>query len=95
MIVPCCNRFMRIISWYSILFLGIMSVYSLFVSAPHVDAFRMRLALVRKEGRFGESLTHPQLQEILGAIEDREDKASQTEDIDKIKENTCTLLSKC
>ena len=81
---------MRITSRYFI-----MSVYSLLVSAPHIDGVRTCLAVLCKERRFGESLTHPQLQEILGAIEDREDKASQTEDIDKIKENTCTLLSKC
>ena len=86
---------MRIISWYSDLFLRIMSVYSLLVSTPHVDAVRTRLALLCKETRFGESLTHRQLQEILGALEDHEEKASLTEEIYEIKKDICPLLSKC
>ena len=65
-----------------------MSVYSLLVSAPHIDGVRTCLAVLCKERRFGESLTHPQLQEILGALEDHEESASLTEEIGDIKKDS-------
>ena len=74
---------MRITSRYFI-----MSVYSLLVSAPHIDGVRTCLAVLCKERRFGESLTHPQLQEILGALEDHEERASLTEEIGDIKKDS-------